>query len=1003
MDTALDDRPTIASNAEGPVDGDVAHAPRSSRFGRLSSVSAESWVTFGIVACAVVFTVLQLQPGLLVASTTPAGGDMGAHVWGPAFLRDELLPRFRLSGWAPDWYAGFPAYQFYMVIPSLAILALDLVLPYGIAFKLITVSGVVLMPVAGWFLGRKAGLAFPGPALLSLGVLPFLFDTTFTIWGGNIASTLAGEFAFSISLCLALVYLGLLFDGVRTGRHRALTAVVLALVALCHLIPAVLAVVATVVILALHLGRRQIWWVLTVGVTGVALSAFWVLPFLGRTAYLNDMGWEKRTDYQELLLRGGTLWPVVLVLAGVGLVLSVLRRERVGLFLGATSLVLAGLTIALPQGRLWNARVVPFYYLCLYLLAALGVALLIQFLPLIVQALSTFSARRRAAGPDGGDGPVAEHAAPGDELDRPFKLIASAVALLAVVVMVGLPLGALPGTQRVVTEDGGVRYRWLGLEDDSSFVTSWARWNYSGYERKDSYPEYYGIVTLMDEIGRDNGCGRAMWEYDSALDQYGTPMALMLLPHWTQGCIGSMEGLYFEASATTPYHFLNQSELSDRPSRAQRDLPYSDGLDLDLGIAHLQLMGVRYYMTYTSEDSPNAVEEARAHPDLTELDTSGPWTVFEVAGSPLVEGLDHEPAVLTDVHATGEEWLEPSVEWYNDPSAWDTFLALDGPDEWQRVSVGEDPVPSEVSAAEVSDIDVGVDEISFQVDEPGTPVLVKASYFPNWQVDGAEGPYRVTPNLMVVVPTDEEVRLHYGWTPLDLLAWAITAAGLVGVVVLWRRGPLDITPPGPPVAADAATRDDTPTGEVPTSAPTVNVEPGSELPQRMSAVAAAAPTAPPVPAPAPSEAPETAPDAGAAGDDATPSTPSEPGGMLGRVDAAPAPNGASAPAAPTAEAPTPAGAVTPVAPAVTPPGSGRDMVWTDTDDDRGGVSSAGAPRAFTAGVPEGADITWTDRDDGVVWAPLPLEGADGDRNVVWAPLPLTGDDEERRGGRGDSR
>ena len=49
----------------------------------------------------------------------------------------------------------------------------------------------------------------------------------------------------------------------------------------------------------------------------------------------------------------------------------------------------------------------------------------------------------------------------------------------------------------------------------------------------------------------------------------------MLLPFWTDGCIGSMEGLYFEASATTPFHFLNEAELSRgavepgaRPARA---------------------------------------------------------------------------------------------------------------------------------------------------------------------------------------------------------------------------------------------------------------------------------------------------------------------------------------------------------------------------------------------------------------------------------------------------
>ena len=32
-----------------------------------------------VLAACVVFIVLQLQPGLLVRNTTPAGGDMGAH------------------------------------------------------------------------------------------------------------------------------------------------------------------------------------------------------------------------------------------------------------------------------------------------------------------------------------------------------------------------------------------------------------------------------------------------------------------------------------------------------------------------------------------------------------------------------------------------------------------------------------------------------------------------------------------------------------------------------------------------------------------------------------------------------------------------------------------------------------------------------------------------------------------------------------------------------------
>src|SRR5436190_5736041 len=120
----------------------------------------------------------------------------------------------------------------------------------------------------------------------------------------------------------------------------------------------------------------------------------------------------------------------------------------------------------------------------------------------------------------------------------------------------------------------------------------------------------------MAGVGQRDGCGRAMWEYEEELDGMGTPMAPMLLPYWTKGCIGSMEGLFFESSATTPYHFLNQSELSKVPSSAQRDLPYRS-LDITAGIQHLQLFGVKYYMAISDE----AKAEADVNPDLRQIGT----------------------------------------------------------------------------------------------------------------------------------------------------------------------------------------------------------------------------------------------------------------------------------------------------------------------------------------------------------------------------------------------
>ena len=92
-----------------------------------------------------------------------------------------------------------------------------------------------------------------------------------------------------------------------------------------------------------------------------------------------------------------------------------------------------------------------------------------------------------------------------------------------------------------------------------------------------------------------------------------------------------------------------------------------------------------------------------------------------------------------------------------------------------------------VRAAVVTDVVTGRDSVSFSVDEPGTPVLVRTSYFPAWNVDGADGPWRIAPNMMVVVPTERDVRLTYGSSFVDWFAYALTVAGIAVLIVARRR------------------------------------------------------------------------------------------------------------------------------------------------------------------------------------------------------------------------
>jgi hypothetical protein len=451
--------------------------------------------------------------------------------------------------------------------------------------------------------------------------------------------------------------------------------------------------------------------------------------------------------------------------------MSLAWKRRGGLFLALLGSLTAVAVVVLPQGKLWNARLLPFWFLILYLLAALGVAEL-------GRTIAALTSR---------------------DPDTPRRSVTIATALIAAflgITVLAMPLRAMPDTIAlgpVKVDLGGVRadgrYHWMFLSTkESSFVPSWARWNFTGYEGKPAYPEYHDIVQTMDGLGQSNGCGRAMWEHEEQHDRYGTPMALMLLPFWTDGCIGSMEGLYFEASATTPFHFLNQDELSFGASNPQRDLPYVPGppdqTQFNLGVEHLQMLGVKYYMAITEQ----MISYGQKNTSLKQVAVSGPWVVFEVADSPLIEPFDNNPVVLTGV--APKKWLGAVTPWYLDPTAWNVWPASGGPDSWQRIVQGETPTATPTTPVAVTNVATGIDTISFDVTRPGTPVLVKVSYFPNWEVSGAQGPWRVGPNLMVVMPTSNHVSMHFGMTTVDWSGWIITILGLVGLVLLWRAGPI---------------------------------------------------------------------------------------------------------------------------------------------------------------------------------------------------------------------
>ena len=754
-----------------------------------------------IATSLVIFIVL--NPGLIFSATTPTGGDTGAHVFGPAYLRDTLLPAGKVLGWSNDWFAGFPAFYFYFPLPSLVIVALDFFLPYGVAFKVVTVLGLLAMAPAIYFharalnLGRHISLITAGSGAV------FVFYESFSIYGGNVASTLAGEFSYSWSFALSLVYLGLLIKAVRDDhKYVKWAALALALTALSHVLTTIVVIFASLFVLAARNGPARtflIWF------WGFAIAAFWALPLIARIGLTSDMAWTPLSRWEEIF--PVELWLLVPV-AIPAAVWAVRKTKRVVPLLAATLLpvIYYPLPGILPEllpdvfggerWKLWNGRLLPYWYFGVAFFAALGLGVGVMWLS------------RRL--------PSRVHS----HWPRAVMVIAFAVATGLVVdsaefpdwawiLVVAAGVIALAATyllRNTVNSRNFLTFTAaavvvLGAAAGVTFIDGWAKWNYEGYEAKEPWPAYEALMEELDALPE----GRVQWESNSELNQYGTPMSPMLIPYWTDGSHQSMEGLYFESSLTTPFHFINHSEMSYQPSNPIPGLRYHT-FDMERGLAHMDLYGVGYYVSFT----PEAASKAAQTDGFTEVAQTGPFHVFELPDTDLVVPATHQPAVyevpdrglfaslIGSETVTGDDgealpsFHDLSLEWYDDIENLHRWVVADGPDEWPRVeSIAERPDEEiYVRGSDVSDIVLEPHRISFSTEAVGVPHLVKVSYFPNWTATGADGPWRASPSLMVVVPTQEDVVIEFTDTWAESGGKLLSLGGvgaLIAVGVLYRR------------------------------------------------------------------------------------------------------------------------------------------------------------------------------------------------------------------------
>ena len=407
----------------------------------------------------------------------------------------------------------------------------------------------------------------------------------------------------------------------------------------------------------------------------------------------------------------------------------------------------------IPPGALWNGRLVPFFNLGLLILFGLALKIIFRRIdsshPNLSKLLSFSSFLIFPLG-------YIYFSLWADKYQLPTFLLLSIFLFTFIILFISKSNSALLAT---------VIY--LGIFSSVSFLPHWLNWNFTGYESKENWQEIDSLYKNLNKLPP----GRITWEANPDLNEYGTPMVLMTIPMFTEHT--SMEGLYFDSSITTPFHFVSVSGLSEKPSNPVGGLRYFNG-DFERGVHYLRELGVDYYITNTEK----LYEKALNSMDLIFINKVNRFGIFEVKDSykviPVKKQLEEVRSSL-GVNNILSSLFRQKENKFQELSI-NNFYNIYSKKHYVEVSKFEeglanldDSLPTvEMIQSGISNLLIRDDKISFNTQYVGRPHIIKVSYFPNWELNSGYGPYKVDPSFMLIVPLKSNVEIVFETTIIEL-------------------------------------------------------------------------------------------------------------------------------------------------------------------------------------------------------------------------------------------
>ena len=694
-----------------------------------------------------------LRIELVFSDLLPTGGDMGAHIVPTKFFVTELFNNFKLSGWSQDWFAGYPVYYFYFPLPPIITSLLSFLFPFSISFKTMVLISQVLLVISIEMLMRKNSKEF---SFYGFGVgLLYLLTESFTIFGGNLASSLAGQYSFTYSIAFANFSIFYLLKS--NNRYSTeIASLLIGLSVLSHLIP-----------FMIYLPIFAYYFLKSDTKINIKIAAFLFFLFIAMrfsfSLFLNlefttNMTYTPYTHLSDLVKSD------ILPFA-IGIFIYVISSSSRNTLKTVTGFELYLVTIAIllffygPESALWNGRIVPFFNLGIIILffnlLHFDIKNLTQKIqgkyPLIILILSINSYLMYLYYSKWGNTYSTTAISVILIILVMFLISINSEKFLIYTTLVSLTFGTL------------------------SYLPHWLNWNFSGYESKNNWSDITTLYEGLDTLEP----GRIMWEPNSDLNKYGTPMVLMTIPMFTDH--QSVEGLYFDSSITTPFHFLTVSGLAERPSNPVGGLTYING-EFDKGFRLMEELGVDYFIAYTSSIKDKANESE----NFNFLFSNEVFNVYSINTKKvelvednlhIFESPDFYDRLKNAVLREGSEqsFFESAYKSFKDEL---NHKIIENYDESLTVR-------SESNAdLLISDLNIQNELITFKTNKPNQLHLIKVSYFPNWKIKNGYGPFRISPSFMAVVPKDEFVEIRFESSNVEKALNLLSILALFGALLI---------------------------------------------------------------------------------------------------------------------------------------------------------------------------------------------------------------------------